>query len=158
MPPVKKIVLVVAAGLALSAASFFIYLEYAFPKVRCEASFKHLDPPEKYADCTACHAKITPQVAQDWFESKHGMVLVKCVVCHGQPDGTGAVPFTATPDVQDICSRCHAPAMERMYSKFGPNLDCNTCHPRHQNPLHGNAYETKLPATETTLPMPETTF
>ena len=150
MPPIKTILIAVIVGAAFLVAGFFLYLNYAFPPVRCEA-FNHLEAPEKYADCQGCHAKVTPQVAQDWFESKHGMVLVKCFVCHGQPDGKGAIPFMAKPDVKDICARCHAPAMERMYAKFGQNLDCNTCHPRHQNPMHGSAYAAKEPATETTL-------
>lgn len=48
-------------------------------------------------DCYGCHLKVTPQVAQDWYESKHGVTLVRCQVCHGQPDGKGAVPFKRVP-------------------------------------------------------------
>ena len=73
-----------------------VYLHLAFPKVRCEAG-KHLDSPEAMADCYECHLKATPKVAQDWYESKHGIQLVKCFMCHGQPDGKGALPFAAKP-------------------------------------------------------------
>ena len=148
MASTKKIVIGSFIGLAVTAVVFFIYLNMAFPKVRCEA-FNHLESPEKYADCAGCHAKVTAQISQDWFESKHGVTLVKCVACHGQPDGKGAIPFSANPDPQVICTRCHAPAMERMTAKFGPSPECITCHPRHQNPMHGNAYETRKPSDKT---------
>ncbi len=146
MAPAKKIIIGLSVCVVLVLA-FFLYLELAFPKVRCEA-FKHVEDPEKYADCTSCHLKVTAQVTQDWFESKHGVNLVKCVVCHGQPDGKGAIPFAAKPNAKEICARCHAPAMDRMTAKFGTDLDCNTCHPRHQNPMHGNAYESKQRTTK----------
>ena len=144
MASTKKIVISSLIVVAVVVVAFFVYLNQAFPKVRCEA-FKHLEAPEKYADCAGCHAKITAQVAQDWFESKHGVTLVKCVACHGQPDGKGSIPFTARPDPKVICVRCHAPAMERMNAKFGPTPDCNGCHPRHQNPMHGDAYQPRNP-------------
>ncbi len=146
----KKVLTFSLLALLLVVGGFFVYLNYAFPAVRCEA-FNHLEAPEKYADCVSCHAKVTSRITQDWYESKHGTMLVKCVVCHGQPDGKGAIPFSAKPDARDICSRCHAPAMERMYAKFGPNLGCNTCHPYHQNTIHSNSYETKTPTTKTTF-------
>ncbi len=127
---------------------FFAYINTAFPEVRCEA-VKHLDAPEKYADCVACHVKSTAKDTQDWKDSKHGVMLVKCVVCHGQPDGKGSIPFAAKPDPMLICARCHDPAIKRMEAKYGERPDCNSCHPHHQNPMHGNAYENKIPTDKT---------
>ena len=48
-------------------------------------------------DCYGCHLKVTPQVAQDWYESKHGVTLVRCQVCHGQPDGKALSRSSASP-------------------------------------------------------------
>jgi hypothetical protein len=139
-----------AGGALLLVAGFFLYTHFAFPAVRCEAA-KHLDVPEKYADCVTCHAKTTAQIAQDWNDSKHGVTLVKCVVCHGQPDGKGSIPFMAQPDPNVICVRCHEPSMQRMVAKYGEQLDCNTCHPHHQSPMHRKAYEAKVPSKKTSL-------
>jgi hypothetical protein len=72
--------------------------------------------------------------------------LVKCAICHGLPDGKGAVPFTAKPDIRGICARCHEPAMKQMVEKYGMELECNSCHPHHQNPLHRKVFEAKKPS------------
>lgn len=146
----KKWLLLGGIGVFALVTGFFLYMDVAFPRTRCEA-VKHLEAPDAASDCYVCHQKVTPEIAQDWYESKHGVLLVKCFVCHGQPDGKGAIPFAAKPDQKDICSRCHAPAMDRMTAKYGQDLNCNTCHPYHQNPMHGDAFENKAQSTKTTL-------
>jgi len=146
----KKTLLAGIAFLVVAAAiaGFIVYLNTAFPEVRCEAA-EHLTAPDDLADCYSCHAKVTPVVAQDWQESKHGALLVKCFVCHGQPDGQGAIPFRAQPSEKNICSRCHEPSMIRMEQKFGEMQSCSTCHPRHQNPMHRSAFEAVSSSTQT---------
>lgn len=104
-------------------------------------SVKHLKAPDDAADCYTCHQKVTPRVAQNWYESKHGVALMKCFVCHGQPDGKGSVPFAVVPDVDAVCRKCHEPAMKRMEQKFGLEPDCYSCHPFHVNSLHHEAYK-----------------
>ncbi|MCL1915123.1 MAG: hypothetical protein FWG17_00215 [Desulfovibrionaceae bacterium] len=140
MVALKKPLLIGGLLAVAAVAGFFIYIEMAFPKVRCEAA-KHLNAPEEFSDCFTCHSKATPVLAQDWKDSKHGALLVKCVVCHGQPDGKGSIPFAVKPSEKVICARCHEPAMNRMVAKFGELMNCDTCHPRHQNPMHRAAYE-----------------
>ncbi len=101
---------------------------------------KHLIAPDSAADCYECHKLATPRIAQNWMESKHGVVLLKCFVCHGEPGGEGSVPFSVSPDPA-ICAKCHDPAMQRMKAKFGvKEKDCYSCHPFHQNSLHHDAY------------------
>ncbi len=148
MPPARsqnksRIVRIVsiAAGVVVLIGVFgFVYISFAFPKVRCEA-VKHLESPEQVSDCYECHRKATPRTAQDWLESKHGVMLVKCVVCHGQPDGQGTIPWAVNPDVDATCRKCHDPSIRKMQEKFGLALDCNACHPFHNNSLHHQAYE-----------------
>ncbi len=134
----KKIFMILVCLIILVLIVFF-YFQQAFPKVRCEA-VKHLDSPDSAADCYACHVKATPKIAQDWYESKHGVMLVKCFVCHGQPDGKGSVPYAVNPDVNTTCRKCHDPSVKRMVAKYGLNPECNQCHPYHQNSLHHKAY------------------
>jgi hypothetical protein len=105
------------------------------------SSIKHLVAPDSAADCYECHKKATPKIAEDWYESKHGVVLMKCFVCHGQPDGKGSVPWAVVPSPRAVCQKCHDPAMKRMTAKYGLKLDCYTCHPFHQNSLHHEAYK-----------------
>ena len=101
---------------------------------------KHLTPTDDAYDCYACHRKATPIIAQNWHDSKHGVILVKCFVCHGQPDGQGSVPWAVSPDPTIVCAKCHDPAIKRMQFKFGLKPRCYTCHPFHQNSLHHKAY------------------
>lgn len=136
---IKKWVLIGAVVLLVSAVCFGLYVKMAFPEVRCEA-VKHLESPESVSDCYACHAKATPKVAQDWFESKHGVMLVKCFVCHEQPDGKGSVPYSVNPDVDTTCRKCHDPSIKEMEAKYGLNPVCTECHPFHNNSLHHAAY------------------
>lgn len=150
MTNTKKYLLIALAAAVILVAGFFLYISLAFPTVRCEGA-KHLDRPEDFADCVTCHEKVTVQVAQDWKDSKHGVMLVKCFVCHGEPDGKGSVPFVVKPDPMVICAQCHDPAIKRMVEKYGNLQDCNSCHPNHQNPMHGSAYENKIPTTKITL-------
>ena len=129
----------VIACLSVLAIGIAIYYYRTFPVVRCEA-VKHLDIPVSITDCYDCHVKATPKLALDWYESKHGVMLVKCFVCHGQPDGKGSVPFNVNPDPKTVCRKCHDPSMQEMEKKYGIEPDCNKCHPFHNNSLHHKAY------------------
>lgn len=135
-----RIVLIIFV-LVLIAFSAYAYYNAAFPENRCEyGMIEHLDRPGAASDCYECHAKATPKIAQDWHESKHGVMLVKCFVCHGQPDGKGSLPFAVDPDVNQTCRKCHDPSIKRMEEKYGLAPQCNDCHPFHNNSLHHDAY------------------
>ena len=148
MTPVPESSSKIRAGkwLSISAACigafvilFFVYLNLAFPKAK-SGTIKHLESPDNVSDCFECHIKATPKIAQDWYESKHGVILIKCFVCHGQPDGKGSVPYAVNPDVNATCRKCHDLSMQKMIAKYGLNPDCNECHPFHHNSLHHEAY------------------
>ena len=135
----KKRLIYVLIGIVAFGIFFFIYFSMAFPEVRCEAA-KHLESPDTASDCFECHIKATPKITQDWYESKHGVTLVKCFVCHGQPDGKGSVPYAVDPDVDTTCRKCHDPTIQKMEAKYGLEPQCNDCHPFHHNSLHHEAY------------------
>lgn len=130
---------------AVFVFGYFGYMAWAFPETKCEAA-KHLDAGTMAGDCYGCHVKATPAEAQHWFESKHGLTLVRCQTCHGMPDGQGSIQFTRSPDVS-TCARCHSPAIQRMEAKFGKRGECNVCHPFHQSAMHGSPYQYRQPAT-----------
>jgi len=143
---VKWLVTVAVAGGVLAAMALGVF-SIAFPKQR-SGDFEHLVIPDSITDCYACHAKMTPKLAHDWYESAHRIKLVKCSRCHGKPDGTGAIPFTAYPDSRTICGKCHASAIRHMQENFGIDLECSECHPFHQNSLHRVAYQESGPEEE----------
>lgn len=137
-----KVVVIGCLSTILLVGCYFLYMDWAFPETRCEGA-KHLQAAGLEGDCYGCHMKATPAVAQNWYESKHGMILVRCQTCHGMPDGQGSLQFTRSPGTE-TCARCHSLAINRMEEKFGKRGDCNSCHPFHQSAMHGNAYESKL--------------
>lgn len=141
----KRIIVAVLA-ICLLVGLYFLYMNWAFPN-ECYKNAKHLMAGEMEGDCYTCHMKATARIAQEWFESKHGVVLVRCQTCHGLPDGSGAIPFTRQPGV-DICAKCHSLAIQQMEAKFGETGNCMTCHPRHQSPMHGKVYEFRTPNTK----------
>lgn len=142
---------VICAILAIVlGGGYFAYMAWAFPENKCEAA-KHLASGDMDGDCYGCHIKVSPKVAQYWYESKHGITLVRCQVCHGMPDGKGAIQFARVPSI-DVCARCHSVAIERMQVKFGMNgRECYTCHPNHQSAIHGVPYQYRQPITKTDL-------
>ncbi|MDO5536430.1 MAG: hypothetical protein Q4F72_02720 [Desulfovibrionaceae bacterium] len=144
-----KILLGCCLGAAVLAGAYFAYMAWAFPEVRCEAA-RHLSSPEMEGDCYTCHMKATPRDAQEWYESKHGVTLVRCQTCHGMPDGNGARPFSRSPGI-DVCASCHSLAIQNMEARFGKVTECNSCHPHHQSPMHGGAYQYRQPTTQTDL-------
>jgi len=134
----RKPVIAIPLLLAVLTGGYFAYISWAFPEVRCEAA-RHLDAPERMGDCYDCHVKVTPKLAQEWYESKHGVNLVRCQACHGQPDGKGSIAFSRAPSASG-CASCHSLSINRMEAKFGKRDDCSSCHPNHTSPIHGEAY------------------
>ena len=138
--PVKWTLMSLAVLLVVGSAAL-LYVSKAFPTTRCEA-FKHLEGKEdQQVDCYGCHQKISPKTAQNWYESKHGVDLVKCAMCHGSPDNKGSIPFSAKPSPDLICVRCHDPAIKTMRERHGVRADCYGCHPVHQRSLHHEVYQ-----------------
>jgi len=136
---IYKWMLLALAGILVFGGAVFFYVNSAESEIKCTAA-KHLESPEEAGDCYTCHLKTTPKIAQDWYESKHGVMLVKCFVCHGQPDGKGSIVYAANPDPNYICRRCHDPAVLMMEKKFGMRPECSDCHKYHSNSVHHEAY------------------
>jgi len=136
----RKPVFLIPLLLAVVMVGYFAYVAWAFPETRCEAkTVSHLNAPDQMSDCYGCHVKVTARVAQEWYESKHGINLVRCAACHGEPDGKGSIAFSRTPHVS-VCASCHSLSINRMEAKFGKRDDCASCHPNHASPMHGEAY------------------
>jgi hypothetical protein len=77
--------------------------------------------------CQACHAQATPDVVKQWEAGRHGLLLVKCFVCHGS---TGK-DFVARPQAALRCRGCHAAEVASVTSRSGKAQGCFECHAPH---------------------------
>lgn len=80
-----------------------------------------LTEQEKLIACADCHSEATPKVEKEWFDSVHGIAMVKCYQCHGTFG-----EFMVTP-TRDNCATCHAD----MLKKDPQDKPCWECHVPH---------------------------
>ncbi len=80
--------------------------------------------------CLTCHSGETPEIVNAWASGKHGLLLVKCFVCHGS---TGK-DFAGRPS-PTRCRGCHASEVDSVTAVKGPQArkagDCFACHAPH---------------------------
>jgi hypothetical protein len=76
---------------------------------------------EKLLPCSECHQQATPEVYEQWFNSLHGIGMVKCYQCHGTYEN-----FKVEPAVSD-CATCHVDMVE----KCPQDKKCWACHTPH---------------------------
>jgi hypothetical protein len=80
-----------------------------------------LSEQEMLMDCADCHREATPAVEKEWFDSVHGIAMVKCYQCHGTFEDFAVSPARAT------CGACHADMLE----KCAQDKPCWECHVPH---------------------------
>lgn len=74
-------------------------------------------------DCEECHV----DQGKVWMDGKHGLMGVKCVVCHGSPE----VNFTAKPGLAR-CRGCHGDAVASVKKRLSAREQtCFLCHEHH---------------------------
>ena len=100
------------------------------PQAVLGAARQHPATPENQ-ECTECHA------AQEntWFNGKHGLMGVKCIVCHGALDKN----FTASPGLA-ACRGCHAEEVaQALKGKGKEGKSCFPCHDHHALTVQGGS-------------------
>jgi hypothetical protein len=101
-------------------------------------------PPVRAGDaaeaCEACHAKTTPAVVQEWAAGRHGLLLVKCFVCHGSTGKDFALRVGA-----DRCAGCHpaevassAAILPAKAGRGAGGAGCFSCHSPHSLAASGD--------------------
>jgi len=80
-----------------------------------------IDEQDMYIACSDCHRENTPDIEKEWFDSVHGIAMVKCYQCHGTFE-----TFKVTPSRED-CATCHTDMLE----KCDQNKPCWECHVPH---------------------------
>lgn len=80
-------------------------------------------------ECAECHA----DQEKVWFNGKHGLMNVKCIVCHGATDKN----FTKQPGLA-ACRGCHADQVSQaQQAKTKTGKSCFPCHDHHALTVQG---------------------
>jgi hypothetical protein len=117
-----NIVIALGAGLVFCGLALGVGSGAAAKKeVKAAAAHPELSAQEMLIDCAECHKEATPAVEKEWYDSKHGLAMVKCYQCHGAFEN-----FALTP-ARDTCAACHADQM----NKCQQNQACWQCHAPH---------------------------
>ena len=100
------------------------------PQAVLGAAGKHPATPENQ-ECGECHAGQE----KTWFNGKHGLMGVKCIVCHGATDQN----FTSKPGIA-ACLGCHADQVAQA-RKAGKKegKSCFPCHDQHALTVQGGS-------------------
>ena len=80
-----------------------------------------LTDQQKLIACSECHKSETPDIYNQWYESLHGIGMVKCYECHGTFENLAVVPD------KSVCGVCHSAAM----TKCPADKPCWDCHQPH---------------------------
>ena len=86
-----------------------------------KAAHPQLSEQEMLMDCADCHREATPEIEKQWFNSLHGIAMVKCYQCHGTFE-----TFTITP-TKATCGTCHTDMLEKC-QKDKPCWECHAPH------------------------------
>ena len=86
-----------------------------------KAEHPELSEQEMYIACSDCHKETTPEIEKQWYDSTHGIAMIKCYQCHGTYE-----TFKVTPTKAD-CAVCHADQLE----KCAKDKACWDCHVPH---------------------------
>ena len=65
------------------------------------------------AKCVKCHAKLTPNVVNDWRLSEHAGLGIGCDSCHGSEHLTAEDAAKAKLPTAETCGQCHVDRLEQ---------------------------------------------
>jgi len=91
------------------------------PSLLLAAAKKHMKTDGQ--ECSECHTAED----QSWMAGKHGLMNVKCVVCHGSPEEN----FAPKPGL-GRCRGCHGDKVADVEKKLAAkDRTCFACHTNH---------------------------
>lgn len=100
----------------------FFFLILVLPVAVVAKDKRHMKTAEDQ-ECYECHSAQT----QVWQDGKHGLMNVKCVVCHGSTDKN----FVPKPDIYR-CRGCHGEKVKDVEKRLPPAArSCFLCHEHH---------------------------
>lgn len=81
-----------------------------------------LDEQDMFIACADCHKETTPEIENEWYNSVHGIAMVKCYQCHGTFE-----TFRVNPGKTN-CATCHADQLDKSIAKDKPCWECHVPH------------------------------
>ncbi len=112
---------IISAALILGVLAVLIFSVPPVTGQNEKDTHPELSEQEMLIDCAACHQDATPDIEKEWFDSLHGIAMVKCYQCHGTFE-----TFKITPSKAD-CATCH----QDMLEKCSQEKECWECHVPH---------------------------
>lgn len=112
---------IISAGLILTALAVLILSVPPVTGKMEKITHPELSEQEMLMACSDCHRETTPEIEKEWFDSVHGIAMVKCYQCHGTFE-----TFKVTPTKED-CATCHLD----MLDKCPQDKPCWECHVPH---------------------------
>lgn len=109
------------SGLVLALLGLAVLVVTATAGDKEKTGHPRLSAQEMLRDCADCHREATPAVEKEWFNSVHGIAMVKCYQCHGTFEN-----FAVTP-TKETCGTCHSD----MLQKCPQDKPCWECHVPH---------------------------
>lgn len=110
------------AGFALALLGILVLSASVIAVAGEKAVHPELSEQEMLVSCADCHRETTPEIEKEWFDSVHGIAMVKCYQCHGTFE-----TFTVTPTVQN-CDTCHTNMTDKKHTE---GKVCWECHKPH---------------------------
>jgi hypothetical protein len=118
---VKKMTGIHYSGCALGLLGLILLAVSALAGDTEKAIHPELSEQEMLVACADCHQEATPEITREWYDSLHGIAMVKCYQCHGTFEN-----FVVTPS-RENCATCHADMLE----KCPADKPCWECHLPH---------------------------
>jgi hypothetical protein len=109
------------AGFALAILGIVLLSVSVMADDKEKSVHPELSEQEMLVACADCHREATPEIEKQWYNSLHGIAMVKCYQCHGTYGD-----FAVTPSRQ-TCGTCHTNMME----KCPQDKPCWECHVPH---------------------------
>lgn len=108
-------------GLLCGAIGLVMFSAIALATAGEEVKHPELTEQEMLISCNECHKQETPELEKQWYDSLHGLAMVKCYQCHGTFES-----FVVTP-TRENCGTCHTD----MLAKDPKDKPCWECHIPH---------------------------
>jgi len=112
---------IISAALTMSVTAVLAMLILPVTGKSAEVTHPELNEQEMLIACSECHRESTPDLEKEWYNSAHGIAMVKCYQCHGTFE-----TFRVTP-TRENCAACH----QNMMDKCPKDKACWDCHVPH---------------------------
>ena len=113
---------IITGGLILAVLAILIFSVPPVTGQNENDTHPELSEQEMLIACADCHRETTPDLEKEWFDSVHGIGMVKCYQCHGTFE-----TFKISPAKAD-CATCHLDMLDKEGAKDKACWECHVPH------------------------------